>query len=538
MNLRNKLTQLFCVAFVFAAILFFGCKIYADYGIPSDEEIERVNGIVSLNYVGKLFRIQSIQKSESLVAYSHLNLASYKDRDYPVLFNMPAAMLERFFHINDERAVYLFRHLLVFLISVLGLYAIYSLGRLRFSSWRMGLVPVAFFLLSPRLFAESFYNSKDLVFLAFFCIATFSLFKLILQPSYRWAFLHAIATALAINVRIMGVLMVFITLACILLKLYQEHGKDIRRYLGITFVYVLIMVFLTVALWPWLWGNPVGHLIEGFKNMSLFSRGPEDVFFMGAVHQTRLLPWYYIPAYILLTVPLFITALFSLGTLKTAASMFRGGRHFLSARDNLQDLIYLALIFIPIAAVIILNSVLYDGWRQLYFIYPAMLILATKGLVDLLNFRVMRNYLVARFFVLMLGVYSLISTGYWMYVVHPFQNVYFNILAGQDWIKNFEVDYWGLSNRQALEYLANIDADDQIYVMSETVPPLDLALKSLPENDRNRIIVVNSLDKTKYVINNYRFNFRDYEAHGRYKKLLDIKADGEVINSIYVKKIN
>lgn len=535
MNTRNKLTQLFCVALVFATVLFFGCKIYSDYGIPSDEEIERVNGIVSLNYVGKLFRIQSIQKSESLVAYSHLNLASYKDRDYPVLFNMPAAMLERLFHINDERAVYLFRHLLVFFISVLGLYAIYSLGRLRFSSWKIGLVPVAFFILSPRFFAESFYNSKDLVFLTFFCIATFTLFKLILQPSYRWAFLHAIATALAINVRIMGILMVFITLASILLKLYQERGQNIRQYSGITSVYILTMASLTLALWPWLWESPVGHLIEGFRNMSLFSRGPEDVFFMGVVHQTRALPWYYIPAYILLTTPLLITALFSLGGLKTVASIFRGGRHFLESSENLQDLIYLALIFIPISAVIILNSVLYDGWRQLYFIYPAMLILATKGLVDLLNFRLMRNYLVARLFVLMLGTHSLISIGYWMYFVHPFQNVYFNILAGQDWIKNFEVDYWGLSNRRALEHLASIDVSDQIYVMSETVPPLDLALKSLPESDRNRIIVVNSLDKTQYVINNYRFNFKDYEAQMGFKKLLDIKADNEVINSIYIK---
>ena len=535
MSARNKLTQLFCVATVFAAILFFGCKIYSDYGIPSDEEIERVNGIVSLNYVGKLFGIQSIQKSESLVAFSHLNLASYKDRDYPVLFNLPAAMLERLFHINDEKAIYLFRHLLVFLISVLGIYVIYRLGELRFSSWKMGLIPVAFFLFSPRFFAESFYNSKDLVFLTFFCIASFTLFKLILQPSYRWAFLHAVATALAINVRIMGILMVFITLACILLKLYQGHGKDIRRYSGITFVYVLIMAFLTVALWPWLWENPVGHLIQGFKNMSLFSRGPQDVFFMGAVHQTRALPWYYIPAYIVLTTPLLITVLFSLGTLNTVVSMFRGGRQFLKPSENLQDLIYLTLILIPIAAVIILNSVLYDGWRQIYFIYPAMLILATKGLADLLNFRVMRKYLAAKLCTLLLVVYSLISAGYWMYVAHPFQNTYFNILAGQDWIKNFEVDYWGLSNRQALEYLASVNAGDQIYVASETVPPLDLALKSLPEHDRNRIIVVNGIDKAQYVINNYRFNFRDYEAQGGYKKILDIKAGGEVINSIYVK---
>lgn len=168
MNARNKLTQFFCVAVVFATILFFGCKIYSDYGIPSDEEIERVNGIVSLNYVGKLFEIKSIQKSESLVAFSHLNLASYKDRDYPVLFNMPAAMLERLLHINDEKAIYLFRHLLIFFISVLGLYSIYSLGKLRFNSWKMGLIPVIFFILSPVFLLNLFITVKTLFFLLSF----------------------------------------------------------------------------------------------------------------------------------------------------------------------------------------------------------------------------------------------------------------------------------------------------------------------------------------------------------------------------------
>ena len=45
---------------------------------------------------------------------------------------------------------------------------------------------------------------------------------------------------------------------------------------------------------------------------------------------------------------------------------------------------------------------------------------------------------------------------YWMYSNHPFQNVYFNILAGKKFNERFEMDYWGISNKNALEYIAKI----------------------------------------------------------------------------------
>ena len=40
---------------------------------------------------------------------------------------------------------------------------------------------------------------------------------------------------------------------------------------------------------------------------------------------------------------------------------------------------------------------------------------------------------------------------------HPFQNVYFNMLAGKEIEKKFEMDYWGLSNKQALDYILKME---------------------------------------------------------------------------------
>ena len=40
-----------------------------------------------------------------------------------------------------------------------------------------------------------------------------------------------------------------------------------------------------------------------------------------------------------------------------------------------------------------------------------------------------------------------------MIKIHPYQNVYFNFLAGKKIEGKFETDYWALSNKQALEYI-------------------------------------------------------------------------------------
>ena len=45
---------------------------------------------------------------------------------------------------------------------------------------------------------------------------------------------------------------------------------------------------------------------------------------------------------------------------------------------------------------------------------------------------------------------------------HPHQNVYFNFLAGKNIQTKFELDYWGLSNKQALEYILKNDSKNII----------------------------------------------------------------------------
>ena len=52
-----------------------------------------------------------------------------------------------------------------------------------------------------------------------------------------------------------------------------------------------------------------------------------------------------------------------------------------------NQLMYFFCFFGSIISVIILHSVLYNGWRQMYFIYPSFILLAIYGISFILKIR-------------------------------------------------------------------------------------------------------------------------------------------------------
>jgi hypothetical protein len=90
----------------------------------------------------------------------------------------------------------------------------------------------------------------------------------------------------------------------------------------------------------------------------------------------------------------------------------------------LQDAVFLGLFAVPITSAILLHPTVYDGWRQIYFVYPAFLLLAIRGWVALSSndlVLTIRNSLLA-----VVTAVSIVHTAVWMWQAHPLQNVYFN----------------------------------------------------------------------------------------------------------------
>ena len=128
-----------------------------------------------------------------------------------------------------------------------------------------------------------------------------------------------------------------------------------------------------------------------------------------------------------------------------------------------MDIFFFFIFYFSIFLVIKLDSTLYNGWRQLYFIYPLLIFISIRGL----------EFFVRKFQIKTVIIFIapfLIFTTLWMIINHPFQFAYFNKFAGNNIRNNFEVDYWGVSNRSALNYIAKNDTrrNINIYVFSES----------------------------------------------------------------------
>ena len=86
--------------------------------------------------------------------------------------------------------------------------------------------------------------------------------------------------------------------------------------------------------------------------------------------------------------------------------------------------------------------------------------------------------------------------------IHPYQNVYFNYLAGKEPEQKFVVDYWGLSNKQALELILLDENKNtyKIYPGSNT----DLYLSTLifSKSQKEKIKIVYDKDAADYIISN------------------------------------
>lgn len=533
-NSHNRTARAWCVGLFFLAWLVLGMAIYKDYGISWDEITERNTGIVSVNFIGERFNIKVITNNETLSKYQHIKLDLYHDRVFGPLFGIVSVILERAFHIGqgwNEREIFQFRHLLTFLTVVGGGLAIFRLSERRFGDWRIGLLTLTLFILSPRFFAESFYNNKDLVFLACFAIATNCMIRMILRPDCLSALMAAFAAAIVIDIRITGIILPAMTLTLLALRALKGENSWSTTGRAIA-VYLLVICGAVVLMWPWLWGAPLTRFLEALAAFSRWVRSDSALLFMGRFIRSTNLPWEYVPVWIAVTTPLLYLGAFFIGAFATLLTVVRNGFALWKTPEQMQDLIFLGICCCPVLAVIFLHSVIYDGWRHLYFIYPAMLILATQGC--LIVWKKIRQYHYLHLATLMLFVSALLFNVAWIVRAHPLQNVYFNTIAGSDWKSKFDVDYWGLANQIAFEKILEHDTNPMISIYAGSDIDLNIAIAILRPEDRARFIVVKHIDEANYVLSNYRANLTKYDAqYANLKLFYEIKIDGEIIESVY-----
>lgn len=526
---RSSLTRI-----LFIVMLLVGVLIFRDYGMSFDEPVSRDNGGISLRYV--LERLYpSLIQSDPILKDIAIPLNSYRDRDYGVAFDMPVFAIERLLSFNDSSEQFYLRHLLTFFVFWLSSIAFFQIARLRYPDGHLALIGTFFYFISPRIFSESFYNNKDIVFMSLGVICTLTLLKFLKNPSLRNAAFHAMVSALTIDIRITGVIFPALTIVFFLLNT-QARTWAWPLVACRALAYLALTLVVTIICWPWLWDAPLAKLKLAFLNMSNF-RWPNFNLYLGQYVSAQKLPWHYPIVWIVTTTPPIYLLLASVGFLRIVEQFYKLGLSVFTSFRSMIDYVAFSILFGSLTAVIFLNSTLYDGWRQLYFVYPALLILSLSGVASIVAILSKLGLLWVRCFYFGLVV-CVSMTAIWMINAHPYQNVYFNLLAPRQWSDYFDGDYWGLSNLEGLKFIAKHDGQNPIRVAALGANSIAQSLMLMPAETRSRFEFVANEDAADYLITNFRFlaPSENIILKEHWKKIYSVTIDNNDILNVFTKR--
>ena len=452
-----------------------GLWVLDDYGVGWDAGTQRNLAVATLDYV---FGDDDAIPKDS-------------DKFYGMAFELPLLLAERALGLEDSRDIWVSRHLMTHLFFLAGGFFCYLLARRLFENRLLAALAMLIFLLHPRLYAHSFFNTKDIPFLSMFMICLYLTHRAFVKGNVWWFMVLGIGAGLLINLRIMGVALFAMIVMMQVLDLLQASGGDKKmRVLGLMGVFVLSSLLTVYVSMPYLWSDPLGGSMEWFYT---FSQHPTNDYplFRGERFWSRdVHPPEYIPVWMsITTAPLTL----ALGITGMLVVLMRGAY---SLRGVFSDtrlrfgFLLLGCFILPIVAVIVLSANVYNGWRQVYFLYAPFCMLAVFGLRWIVSSDRGRRVRFAGYGAVGAGVAAVVAS---MVSIHPDQQLYFNFLVDRTTPEHlrtrYQMEYWHTSFRHGLEHLLEQYPFSSVYIEARLRPPLEMNRRILPAADRHRLFL-------------------------------------------------
>ena len=489
---------------VFAAA---GGTVLDDYGVAADADTQRLIGQAAVNYA--LPGAAGLPADRMIADPDYGPVLEPYDRHYGVAFEAPLILVERLLGLADSRAVFLSRHLLTHLFFLTGGFFCYLLVYRRFGDRYLALFALLLFLLHPRLYAHSFFNTKDLPFLVTFMIALYLLDRAFRRDTAAAFALCGVGVGVLVDLRIMGIMLFAAVVGLRALDLLQARaGAERRRVLTTAGAFALAACGTLYALSPYLWRDPLA-VVDRFTALAGGYPSYPRQLFRGELVRWPALPPLYLPVWMAITTP---PATLLLCLAGVAAAIGRGIARPRSAAGNTAQrfaLLLAACLALPAAAVVALRANLYDGWRHMYFLYAPACLLAVYGLRALLTaaraISLRRGAPPRRGIRLRRGLCALAAAALAAMAVdvvrlHPYQHGYFNALTDRRTPEYLRTQYrllhWGTGAREGLEYLLARFPDATLRVDAGNRLRLWRNRLILPAEARRRIVIAGDAERS------------------------------------------
>jgi hypothetical protein len=504
---RNFLFVHIIFVVFFVGYLLTGFRIFPDYGVPIDEYSQIDIGRV--NY--------------ERIVYGNMEIQSHYDRYYGPAFEVPLYILSN--SISDRFAIDIMsaRHVGVFLFFAFSLVIFYVLLSAMNHSPVYGLLGVILLIVTPRFFAESFYNTKDMAFLSMTILVLYASFRMNIK---KWltVVIAGVFTGIAISVRAQGLLLLFaVTLT---LTLTEKISLTKRAVVVMGYVALSLMTFFLTS--PIFW-NDTFHNLLGFWQSAANPVGV-PTFYFGTWYISPNTPWHYHLVWVGITGLLSVIVTAIVGGMWYVRMIVKHNKH-----QNVEYPVYFTMFVIVVGTFAVsafFNPRSYDGWRHIYYIYPGMIgfsLYFLRVLHERKSLVWKRGLFIGA--VSMMCIDCLFALGF-IVRNHPNQYVYFNVLAGgyKNVKENFDLDYWGISQKQALEYLMTwSDTPVRFIYFDQLLPYARFGM--MPRLLEKGWVYTESIDNADVYIAAYR----DYKAPSPkiFSKAFSVSVEGVDISAIY-----
>lgn len=429
--------------------------IFSDYGISNDEEVQHRYGELIVNYYASGFRDTAVFNYKNLYLYGGL-------------FDILAVGAAKLLPVD----AFLIRHLLSAMIGVAGIAGAWATARF-VAGPRAGLIALIALAVCGPYFGGMFNHTKDVPFAAAMIGAIYFLLRAGRDlPKPRWIDVVGFGLMLgaATGLRAMGFLLVGYAGLIVLMSIPRPFrlansamflSQSALRFVPAALIGYLIMI----ASWPWAGLAPLNPLraIFSFAHFHYEIR----TIVAGEIYRMAEVPWWYVPFYLLIKVPLVVYAgaLFAI-----AASVLAVSSDGLSKlpRRHLETAFVAFIAAFPIICEAMVEGPAFTGMRHFMFVLPPLAVLAGIGFDAALNALWPRRWLA-------IGAAAALALAFaWnasvLIRLHPYEYMFYNPLVGglEGAARRYEMDYWVNVMPEAVRALHDYlglakDTSQQIY---------------------------------------------------------------------------
>jgi hypothetical protein len=379
-----------------------------------------------------------------------------------------SALLNRVFKIENEFQTRHFIGAAFFWLLLLfsGLIG-YSLSK----NYWVAVLTIISIVLMPRVFGQAFGNLKDIPFAAGYAAGILLIIRFVNElPKPKWStgIYLGLAIAFTCSVRIGGLILfaylglavlAFILLKPFFLKYIVTTKLCLVRLLGIGIMITFIGYFVGLLFWPFALRDVFQNPLESLSVMEHYKVSIRQIF-NGKLFWSTQLPWFYLLKWLVISTPEFIL----IGSLFFIGSLIKK----ISKQYNRQLFFELFVVFtlcFPIVYVIIIDSNLYSGVRQMLFVLPLLAVISSLGIVRFIKSSLSKQIKIpALVVILVLLVLPLKHQA----TTFPADYIYFNSISGGNksaWAE-YEYDYYFHGLKKPADFLVELIGDENSVVVS------------------------------------------------------------------------